>query len=39
MKYALLALAVSILATSCRSSQPAPAAAPPMVDMGYRSSK
>ena len=38
MKYAILALAVSLVAVSCRTQQPAPTP-PPMVDMGYRSGK
>ena len=39
MKYTLLAIAVALLAVSCKSSQPAPSAPPPMVDMGVRSGK
>lgn len=38
MKYTLLAIAVAMLAVSCKSTQPAPAS-PPMVDMGVRSGK
>ena len=38
MKYTVLALAVAILAASCKST-PAPSAPPPMVDMGVRSGK
>ena len=39
MKYALLALATVLTVASCKSTQPAPAAPPPMVDMGVRSGK
>ncbi len=38
MKYTVLALAVALLAVSCKST-PAPQPAPPMVDMGVRSGK
>lgn len=38
MKYTLLAIAVAVLAVSCKST-PAPSAPPPMVDMGVRSGK
>ncbi len=38
MKYLVLALAVTLVAASCRTQQPAPTP-PPMVDMGYRSGK
>ena len=38
MKYAILAIAVSLVAVSCRTKQPAPTP-PPMVDMGVRSGK
>jgi hypothetical protein len=38
MKYTLLAIAVAMLAVSCKST-PAPQPAPPMVDMGVRSGK
>ncbi|MDB6116959.1 MAG: hypothetical protein JWO08_740 [Verrucomicrobiaceae bacterium] len=38
MKYTVLALAVALLAASCKST-PAPQSPPPMVDMGVRSGK
>lgn len=38
MKYTVLALAVALLAASCKSTPPANPP-PPMVDMGVRSGK
>ena len=38
MKYTILALAVALMAASCKSTPP-PQAPPPVVDMGVRSGK